>query len=96
VTPAVNCTGTNRANVILSEGTPRNLRNREADYDVRADAAFQVMTDLQKKLASQQEPDQYKLFGDRVAHKIRALPIEYARNTVKFHINNILYRASLG
>jgi hypothetical protein len=45
---------------------------------------------------SQEKRDEYNVFGEIVACKIRKLPTDYSKSTVQHLINNILYHAELG
>lgn len=43
-----------------------------------------------------EEKDEYGVFGEYIAAKVKSLSTHYARATVKHRINNIIYRAELG
>lgn len=56
-----------------------------------------VEDDAPERLRKTKEPrDEYQIYGELVACKIRKLPTAHAKNTVQHLINNILYEASLG
>lgn len=40
--------------------------------------------------------DEFNIFGDHIANKIRKLPTIHAQNTVQHLISNLLYEAELG
>lgn len=40
--------------------------------------------------------DEYVIFGEEVANGVKKFKTDYARNTVKFKIQTLLYEASLG
>jgi hypothetical protein len=58
-----------------------------------AEEAYEVMNSMVK---SQENGDEYNVFGEIVVCKIRKLPIDYSKSTVQHLINNILYDAELG
>lgn len=39
--------------------------------------------------------DEYTLFGEQIAIKLRSLKTDYARITVQHHINNLIYEAQM-
>lgn len=43
-----------------------------------------------------EEKDEYEVFGEYIAAKVKSLNTQYAKATVKHMINNIIYRAELG
>lgn len=58
-----------------------------------------INTVIRKDLSQQgqsQSRDQFDVFGELVAHKIRNLDNRYAKTTVQHLINNLLYNAELG
>lgn len=58
-----------------------------------AEEAYEVMKSLVSK---QGQRDEYHVFGKHVGYKIRKLPTDYAKSTVEYLINNILYGAKTG
>lgn len=58
-----------------------------------AEEAYEVMKSMVK---SQENRDEYNVFGEIVACKIRKLPTDYSKSTVQHLINSILYDAELG
>lgn len=58
-----------------------------------ANEAYEVMKTLVGKKV---ERDEYQIYGEHVACKIRKLTTDYAKSTVQHIINNILYEAELG
>lgn len=58
-----------------------------------ANEALSIMKDINER---RQQKDEYSLFGDQIAVKIRKLPTEYAKNIVQHKINNILFDAAMG
>ncbi|KAK4874306.1 hypothetical protein RN001_013666 [Aquatica leii] len=65
--------------------------NKEADE--RQEEAYIFLKELQQK---QHLKDNFSIFGEHVACKIRRLKTEYAQNTVEHLIGNILWEASTG
>lgn len=57
-----------------------------------AEEAYKVMNDLMKKV----DRDEYQIYGEHVACKIKKLSTPYAQNTVQHLINTILYEAEMG
>lgn len=55
--------------------------------------AYEVMKTLVAKTV---ERDEYQIYGEHVACKIRKLTTDYAKSTVQHFINSILYEAELG
>lgn len=55
--------------------------------------AYEVMKSL---VCKQGQRDEYHVFGEHVGYKIRKLPTDYAKSTVEYLINNILYEAETG
>lgn len=49
-----------------------------------------------KELQQRKTKDQFSIFGEHVACKIRSLKTEFAKNTVEHLIGNILWEASTG
>lgn len=53
-----------------------------------------VHQDRQERRCTQ--PDDFDIFGEIVARKLRNLPTRYAQITLQHQINNLLYEAELG
>lgn len=45
---------------------------------------------------SRRDRDETDIFGEYVASKLKEIKNTYARNTAHYHINNILFNASMG
>lgn len=74
--------------------TPNTKQKRfKRDSTSMADEAYHVMKSLYQK---NEVKDEFEIFGQHVACKIRKLSTSYAKSTVQYHINNIIYQAELG
>lgn len=58
-----------------------------------ANEAYEIMKTLTNKKV---ERDEYQIYGEHIACKIRKLSTDYAKSTVQHLMNNILYEAELG
>lgn len=58
-----------------------------------ANEAVSLMKEIKEK---RQEKDEYSLFGEQIACKIRKLSTDYAKVLVQHKINNIMFEAELG
>ena len=87
-------TSTNTEEKDVVTGTPKlpiqSIHKRK--YDDMAMEAYTLMKSLQDRKVQ----DEYQAFGDLVAHKVRKLSTEHARNRVQNMINNILFQAEEG
>jgi len=72
---------------------PVQKNNQKRKKNSMADEAYEVMKSMVSK---QRERDEYHVFGEHVGHKIRKLRTNYAKSTVEYLINNILYEAETG
>lgn len=55
--------------------------------------AFDILEDVYQNRGTR---DEFTLLGDEVAMQVRTLTSSYARSTVKFKIQSLLYEARLG
>lgn len=61
------------------------------------DAAIEKTLEMVDSLIrNRKDVDEYTLFGEQIAFKLRTLKTDYARITVQHHINNLIYEAQLG
>jgi hypothetical protein len=61
------------------------------------DAAIEKTLEMVESLIrNKRDVDEYTLFGEQIAFKLRTLKTDYARITVQHHINNLIYEAQLG
>lgn len=61
------------------------------------DAAIEKTLEMVDSLIrNRQGVDEYTLFGEQIAIKLRSLKTDYARITVQHHINNLIYEAQMG
>lgn len=62
----------------------------------RGEDVAEMSHKLVKSEPDKKERDEFSIFGEYVACKIRCLSNKFARSTVEHHINTILYQADLG
>lgn len=68
--------------------TPNHKTKRfKRDSTSMADEAYLVMKSLYQK---NKNKDEFDIFGQHIACKIRKLSTSYVKSTVQFHINNII------
>lgn len=63
---------------------------------ITQDAFIMMKSVFDRGQNEQQRRDEYDIFGELVAHKIRCLNTHFAKATVQHQINNILYDAQVG
>lgn len=72
--------------------TPPNLptgkKNLKRRKNQMAEEAYEVMKSMVNR---QEKRDEYYVFGEMIACKIKKLPTEYSKSTVQHLINNISY-----
>ena len=61
-----------------------------------ADSKVPVRAELKSTPQGSRGRDEYDVYGELVAHNIRKLKSEFARATVQYLVNGILYEAQLG
>jgi len=87
----------NRANtsdeLFITPKLPVQKNNQKRKKSSMAEKAYEVMKSLVSK---QRQRDEYHVFGEHVGYKIRKLRTIYAKSTVEYLINNILYEAETG
>lgn len=70
----------------------RSTQKPKGEAEERQEEAYMFLKELQQKKTK----DQFSIFGEHVACKIRGLKTEFAQNTVEHLIGNILWDASNG
>lgn len=78
--------------IFVTPKLPTN-KNKKRKENQMAEEAYAVMKSLVNK---QGQRDEFHVFGEHVANKIRKLPTDYAKSTAEYLINNILYEAETG
>lgn len=73
-----------------SESTRKRRLNPN---DVAIEKTLNMVNSL---VHNRKDVDEYTLFGEQIAFKLRSLKTDYARITVQHHINNLIYEAQLG
>jgi len=68
-------------------------KNLKRKNNQMAEEAYEVMKSVVNR---QEKRDEYYVFGEMIACKIKKLPTDYSKSTVQHLINNILYDAELG
>jgi len=74
-----------------SQKTP-NPKTKQFKTDSMAYKAYYAMKSLYQK---NKDKDEFGIFGQHIAYKIRKLSTSSAKNMVQYHINNIIYQAEL-
>lgn len=75
---------------VESEGSRKRRLNPN---DVAIEKTLEMVDSL---IRNRQGVDEYTLFGEQIAIKLRSLKTDYARITVQHHINNLIYEAQMG
>lgn len=73
---------------------PSYLTPDHWDYTLNAPEDHQVIRHVVQGVS--EGKDEYEVFGEYIAAKVKSLSTQYARATVKHMINNVIYRAELG
>lgn len=90
---------TNTESDIPNEKTftvPKTFRKRfrqQVTQDRTSEEALKLLKDMYE---SRRDRDETDIFGEYVASKLKEIKNTYARNTAQYHINNILFNASMG
>lgn len=79
--------------LFITPKLPVQKNNQKRKKNPMAEEAYEVMKSL---VCKQGQRDEYHVFGEHVGYKIRKLPTDYAKSTVEYLINNILYEAETG
>lgn len=75
---------------------PKTFRKRNRPHvteDRTSEEALKILKDVYQ---SRRDRDETDIFGEYVATKLREIKNTSARNTAQYHINNILFHASMG
>ncbi|XP_075971079.1 uncharacterized protein LOC142973321 [Anticarsia gemmatalis] len=72
-----------------------SMRKRPRPRDEK-DPSIETLSVLDNMYESQHQRDEFDVFAELVAMKLRKLRNTCAKNTAQFHINNILYNADMG
>lgn len=66
--------------------------------DKQSEEVFSMIKSIDKDRQErrQAQPDDFDIFGEIVARKVRSLPTRYAHITLQHLINNLLYEGELG
>jgi len=68
-------------------------KKNSSENEVMRKRAFHILEDVYQNRGVK---DEFTLLGDEVAMQVRTLTSSYARSTVKFKIQSLLYEARLG
>lgn len=68
-------------------------KKKSSENEVMRKRAFHILEDVYQNRGIR---DEFTLLGDEVAMQVRTLTSSYARSTVKFKIQSLLYEARLG
>lgn len=76
----------------------RTLGSKSKENDNRAQEVFEMMKSVNESRKKREEKpiDDFDVFGDLVARKLRGLRTRYAQCTIQHLINNLLYDGELG
>jgi len=76
----------------MSNNSEKKNKKR-SENEVMKKRAFHILEDVYKNRGIK---DEFTLLGEEVAMQVRTLTSSYARSTVKFKIQTLLYEARLG